>query len=591
MAFPSKGDIARYVSLDRRSLSLMRVLLCLVALGDLAVRVSHIHAHYGVGSVYPPDALAVPVDTEIGWTFLSGVITAFPQFPIVMFAIAFASVSAVLIGYRTRLATPIACVAILVIQAMNPLLYYGSDVLIRLAFLIGVFLPWGDYFSIDQAQRRDARVPTRAASAWTLVLLLQISAMYVFAVLEKLTAIPWRDGSAAYFALAGPYATKIGALLLPFGSVLTVLTFLVLIVQVVAPILIFSPLYTAQLRGIVMILLMLFHVGLATVLNIGLFSFASVAVLASLMPGAWWDAAARRYARQFGQLTIYFDEKCAFCRRSSYLLRAFLLIPAHVRAAQSEPHVYRRMRADDSWVVTDRDGTEYVTYSAGVALLAHSPLAFFFAPVLRTKICRRIGERAYRAIARNRGLIPLPRYALPAAGPSRSIRYASVIIAVAFVSSMGFFCYRALVPAHIPPVINAAGNLTGTRQAWKLFVNVGTLSWNVIDGISEDGAHINPLYPDVPVYGTTPPPYVWDLYKDVRWHKTFETLGQPRFAYAGPYVAKYFCTHWNETHYGQDRLAEVIITKYVRRIHLDGKEGGTRTVKLAVVRCAQSGLP
>jgi hypothetical protein len=73
----------------------------------------------------------------------------------VLFAIAALVAIALLVGYRTRLATVL--LALLAsLQARNPTLIQGGDNLLLLLLFWGMFLPLGARFAIDAALDRRA---------------------------------------------------------------------------------------------------------------------------------------------------------------------------------------------------------------------------------------------------------------------------------------------------------------------------------------------------------------------------------------------------------------------------------------------------
>jgi len=89
-------------------------------------------------------------------------------------------------------------------------------------------------------------------------------------------------------------------------------------------------------------------------------------------------------------------------------VKLFCVRTREVRPAQDIIAVHMIMKEKDSWVVTNDAGQNFTTFQAGVEIAKCSPVLKWLVPLSRPKFMQKIGEKAYRLIARNRNRIPLP---------------------------------------------------------------------------------------------------------------------------------------------------------------------------------------
>ena len=542
-----KESLRPYIELDRRSLALMRVLAASIVLYDLVTRLFNLSAHYGIGSVMPPEALFHAGNGQAWFPFLPQLIQIVPHLPLTLIIAASVSVLLVLVGYRTRLNTVMSWVLLLMIQSMNLFVLSGADVVIRLIFFFGMFVPWGDFFSIDRARRGGEEVSPRIASIWTFALLLQISYIYFFAALLKSTGVDWQDGSAVYYALSTDLVTPLGAMLARADWILPFLTQAVRLFQLAIPFLFFFPIKTNVIRTAAVILLILMHMSFAFFLHLGTFSYISIAFLSCLLPSMFWHFLRDRFWTRFRGVTIYYDGDCGFCKRSSYLIQTILVPHAQIKIAQYESDIYGDMQRYDSWVIVDENGARSFAFAAAITLVAHSPL-FFIAPILRVNRIQNLGEKAYRYIANHRSRAcraPTPSRILPLK-VSRSVHAFSALSAFTFVVAVSVWNTGNVTPVQRPATFTGIMKATGIAQDWGLFAPIPRhLNYMyVADGTTEAGEYVR----------------VFDMphpYADERWRKYFQDITANENNSYRRYFLSYLCTEWNISHEGAERLASV----------------------------------
>lgn len=274
----------RFPALDLRSLAAFRVGLGAIVLVDLAGRVGDRATLYAAGDLA----------TRLGGWPLYGpgtsaaVVTA-------LFAIHAAAAVALVLGVRTRLAAATTWLLLLCLHHRNPFVLNAGDALLRLLLLWSMFLPLGARFGLDAPRKAPAAVLVRSPA--TLALAVQVVSVYAFTLVLKSGAAWLPNGTALHFALSNDaLATDLGHALTAWPSLLHVMTYAVLAIEAVAPLLLIAPGARHRLAGAAALVGL--HVGIALFMRVGLFPFVSiVAVLPFLPPALWRDRGAAACAR------------------------------------------------------------------------------------------------------------------------------------------------------------------------------------------------------------------------------------------------------------------------------------------------------
>ena len=233
--------------IDLRTLALYRVCLASIIIMDLVARARDLTAHYSDEGVLPRAALL----GDIGqWAPSLHLMSGSPKIQALLFMLAGVVALALLVGYRTRAATILSWLLLLSLQARNPAIMQGGDMLLYLLLFWGIFLPLDARFSVDAALNEDVqRVPNAFFSMATMALLVQAMCVYTFGALLKTSPTWIPDGTAVYYALHLDYlVTPIGPWLRRFPLLLGFLTYFVWSLELVAPLLMFSPIAHVRVR-------------------------------------------------------------------------------------------------------------------------------------------------------------------------------------------------------------------------------------------------------------------------------------------------------------------------------------------------------
>jgi hypothetical protein len=396
------------ISLDFQALSLFRIVFSGYLLCDYFISTyPFFDDFYGRLGIMPLAALASAADHWPGLGPILPLVETFDlaRFPSLFTAFYSLAIAAFAIGYRTRWANVLVFVCNSYLYWRNPYLNSGAGTLAHLLLLWSIFLPMGRYWSIDAAldlKPRDRPYPLLPF----LALRVQISSLYVFSGLFKVTGVPWRSGVALLWALsdnesgstaAGLFLVHHAAWLLPYVN------YLVIVFQLSFPLLIYCPWYNDQVRAFALTASAAMHASFIWCLNIGGFPYLCIAMLLLLVPDSWINAILRNRRARLAGVAIYYEPDCGFCQKVSLVLREFLLSPdTPVLPATSDPQAHRLLVAHNSWVVRGHDGRMYLKWSAMAYLFKQNlllvPLAWIFErrPVLTAL------NRFYDVIGSNR---------------------------------------------------------------------------------------------------------------------------------------------------------------------------------------------
>jgi len=286
-------------AIDLRTLALFRIGLAVMIVADLILRARDLRAHYTDFGIMPRaviDGFMHPASFSLH--LMSGA----AWFQALLFLLAGLLALLLMAGYRTRLVTVLSWVMLVSLQMRNPMILSGEDNLLVLLLFWAMFLPIGARYSVDAAlDDRSADTPNRFVSIASAALLIQGMSMYLFSAFLKSDARWVPDGTAVYFALQLDYlVTPLALWFRQFEALLQGLTYYVWGLELIGPILIFSPILHRPLRALFQLAFMSMHFGFFLFLQIGLFPFVSILMNLTFTQGWVWDWLATRLRRPSG---------------------------------------------------------------------------------------------------------------------------------------------------------------------------------------------------------------------------------------------------------------------------------------------------
>lgn len=309
--------LRRRVAVDRRALAAVRIGLGSVLLLDLLLRARHLRAFYTDAGVLPRESLQAlrPGLASVSIHALSGA----AWFQWTLFALTAVAALAVLVGYRTRLATLCAFLLVASLHARNPVVLNAGDSLLRRLLLWGCLLPLGARWSIDATRR--VNQPTRGTDATrgppsgadttggntlgatdetdervvsvaTAGLVVQATVVYLSNVVVKLQGSAWTSGDAVrYVFQVDRFTILLGELLAGQPTILTLFTWAWLGLLVLSPGLLLT---TGRRRTAIALALVGGHAGMLVTMWLGVFPLVSIVSLLPFLSG--WDRLDARLA-------------------------------------------------------------------------------------------------------------------------------------------------------------------------------------------------------------------------------------------------------------------------------------------------------
>lgn len=183
-----------------------------------------------------------------------------------------------LIGLGTRFQAICLFLWILSLHHRNNLVWEGGDVLLRVSLLLLIFMPLGARWSVDAFLRKRTR---NQSPVWPLRLLqLQQSILYLSSVGQKLQGSDWVRGEALfYIGKLDDFSGRLGPYLLPeeWSWGFRIGTWMVIAVEILIGIGVWIP----SIRNKVVIIGILFHVSIELTMNLFVFQWLMILILAT----------------------------------------------------------------------------------------------------------------------------------------------------------------------------------------------------------------------------------------------------------------------------------------------------------------------
>jgi len=320
------------------------------------------------------------------------------------------------VGYRTRLAGALHWFMIRSLQDRTPFVGDGGDNIMRIMLLFLILVDAGAYFSYDarhQSRRvdADAQSPRNQVLAvlhniGVLLMIGQLSLLYMSTGLYKVMGEVWQNGTALYYVLRvdeftwpgvadfiyrNPYLVVGGT----YGTVLFELLFAPALLNRVTR-------YMAMAAGT------FFHTSIAAVMGLVTFGWSMLSYYPVLISDAEYAAFAQRLGRRLS-LTVLYDGCCPFCIRSIRFLErldAFALIrfvSFRTRELLDTPGIDPK-RIEKRIHVVDAGGRISEGIDAMLQIVLRSPLLWPSLPFLFLSRLLQ-GQAAYDRIASRRFLL------------------------------------------------------------------------------------------------------------------------------------------------------------------------------------------
>jgi hypothetical protein len=275
-------------AIDLRALAIFRIALGFLLLADLANRAPDWNLLYTEDGAWPiaasrNEGMAPSAGWSLHW------LNSSREWSIALAAGQGVAGLALIVGYRTRIATIVGWLFLFSLQTRNQLVNHGGDIELRLLLFWSIWLPLGSFWSCDtvRAAPSDATFVASPASA---ALLLQVSIIYITSALLKTDPVWWKTGEAIHEALGlESYATPLALWFREFPQLLRPATFATLVLEAFGPIAAICAWRRPNLRLLLALTFICFHVVLAFTLRLGTFPYIGMAGWLPFIPGAAFD--------------------------------------------------------------------------------------------------------------------------------------------------------------------------------------------------------------------------------------------------------------------------------------------------------------
>jgi len=531
-----------------------------------------------------------------------------------------------ILGWHTKLFQILAFICVTSLHSRNVMLENGGDVVMNIVAGWSMFLPLGRRFSIDALKaswrneenttadlnKRQAPSTVATVSLALFAFLCQFAVIYAFNAGKK-NGITWREGSAIYWVLHQQrLATAFGAWAgdhAPFW-LLRALTWGTLGIESAAPLLLLFPWFSRTRRWLFLAGAWSLHIGIGLTTNIKLFQLSMMSFPLLLVTAADWKAFAAWHRRRTGEITLVYDTDCGICHQSARVLKR--LDPLEqVRFVGNDDDAARpaqvsRELADRTMVVVQGD-RQWIR-AAGFAkvfrtLPGWAPLGWF----MSIPGIAQLANVVYDLVARNRHRIsarlgmaacgvpqPAPPVAALAAGgdapPKDVFRIPRIALREVLCGFALIACTSQLLiesahlPIRQPEWMRAVIEYPRAYQGWGMFspdapTDDGTI---VIDALTVDGRHVDPLTHEAPVFDVTPPGGRYPM--QPQWCDYFNRIRLPgNGAYRGQF-RDYILRLWQmEKRPMNDRLVSFDIYWVTRRSPMPGEKNAGAASKEKVI--------
>jgi hypothetical protein len=577
-----------YASADPRSLGLFRIGLGALLAVDVALKFPVVAPHLSNAGWLPNHfALFRPMSDHLFSVYFA--FTA-PLEVKCLLALHLLVCLLLLVGYHTKLMQVLALVLTTSLNSRNLVIENGGTVVLDILVVWSAFLPLGRRFSVDAwlaslrarqettaialNERQDPPRDTRpVVSLAVTALLLQWATIYFFNTLQK-NGAPWRDGTAVhYFLQQDRLVTWFGAWLrgvLPLGAI-KALTFGTLLIEGSVPVLLLFPWRPHVLRMVAFGLVVLLHVSIDSVLQLGSFSWAMLVVFLAFIPPEAWAWASQRWTRRRQSCVVHFDPTSGASLMVARLIKRFdaLGLVTFRALDEASPKKARKGLCVSVAGEKSRLGWDAVLAVADAMWFGRRPVRLL-APLIRRGVARRLTQLASdpRELDLDFGLEAVPRQAdAHEPGPSsaqllwRGLRGAvreSAVAALLVVCATQVLIENPAVPRWLKPfgrpaLFEAIIAYPRIFQGWSMFAPAppdrdGRL---VIDGRTKDGRRFDPLTGSAPVFEVHP---AGTPRTNLVWGYFHTRIAEDRFRVYWGGVRDFVMNHHKLTERPQDEL-------------------------------------
>ncbi len=553
-----------YLSLNLRSVALARILVGFVLIFDWYYRFSNAFAFYTDAGVVPRGQAITNYTNPYYFSFLFT--AGQPIYIYAFFILGLFCYLGFTFGYKTKINNILSWLFFISLSARTAVVSHAGDDLIRLFLFWLIFIPSHQFFSIDRLMTKlnskspeTESVDDSVLSIAGLALIFQLTVMYVFTAVLKIHPIWNSEASAIYYALQlDQFLTWFGEIFrqMPY-SILQLLTRITFVIELVFPLLIFIPWKNSNLRAIVIITFIGFHLGLFSVFNLGNFPWICMAYWLILTPSFFWDYLIEILKKRQTKTIVYYDPDCELCRKASFFIQHFLALKfVQIKSGNTNAGILKSIRQNNSWMIETANQNRIYNFNAFVHLVSISPFRFVTI-LLNTSVVRYFGQKAYLVISKNRKayLSPL-NFFKQIQNPNLSNSFIQVIV-LFFITIAIYWNFATLKKDDnivLPKPVEIVGSVFRLNQFWTMFAPFPTFDdgWVIVDAELFNGQKWDILNHRPVDYSR--PESISGMYKDTMWRKYFINIRTREYEDYRLFLGRYLCRQWNNDHTGTEQV-------------------------------------
>src|SRR5579859_941787 len=553
---------------DSRPFSVLRILYAGILLKIALYHIPITNVFYTDSGVYPRWAMLAYERVE-----RFSIMDAFSQAWMVylFWAAWIVVILLLLVGYRTRLISIISFIFLVSVLERNTYLISGSDMVLRVMSFWMLFVPLGQYYSVDAVLRRwrryrqtqrieDLRVETTPRTTFAFPVRaaqIQFALIYLFTAAIKYSGSLWWSGDALFYALS------LKDLVLPTGewfvknipySLIQLGTYFTVILETLFFFLVFSPIFQPYATVIALFYVGLMHIGIAVLMSIPDFSLVMLSGFVIFFKASWLELIDQALRAKPQQLSVSRPQDAT----DPLWLVLAVTSPYEVRIADENPS-----QGMPRGVVISESGEELRGRKALKAVAAHFPLSRLWLWTLnvpyvdktinstaRWWMCRKplVAETMLTASASISRMAPRRRVSLATMGKLAIVLTEVILLICVFwyngrsINYDNVYLVKGLLPR---PAISVL-NYTGLYQGWYMF-SPNPIRWDgfiVMKGTFENGPLLDVRTQKDPSTETDIPRYSFGV--DFNWRKWEENVESEQNSAILNAWSQYYCNQYNK---------------------------------------------
>lgn len=271
-------------------LAVMRIASGLFILGWLLANIPVAAKVWGPGSAY-----LEPYRSVLGYQWPLDILRdAGLGFFIAWYVVAILLAIAFVVGWRTRIITPLFFIFYTAINAQNTPISDGGNYFIRIMLIYLIFADLSKYWSVDSwllkrsgKTRKEFEAVTVLHNLALCLVVAQLCLVYLEAGLYKVQGKLWQNGTAMYYPVSSeaygvfPWLSE---LITANSWVVALITYVTVIAQIAFPFMLFHKIS----RRIALVMILGMHIGIAVVMGLPFFSGIMASADAVLVSSATW---------------------------------------------------------------------------------------------------------------------------------------------------------------------------------------------------------------------------------------------------------------------------------------------------------------